>query len=176
MSLNYFSQQCIRRIPLVLPIWDGRCSMSHDWSDYKSGTKIGSVPVIPKDKLSIKFVRSPGPGGQNVNKLATKAEVRFTVQDADWMPAAVRERFLEIHGNKLNKEGEMIVTCCEQRTQESNLKLAMEKLSALTEEACYIPKERIATTAPQSSVEYRLQQKKRRSDLKQSRSYSKFDW
>jgi peptidyl-tRNA hydrolase ICT1 len=70
---------------------------------------------IPLDKVEFAFARSSGPGGQNVNKLNTKAEVRFKVATADWIPINVRERLLVYQVNKINKEGELVVTSQEHR-------------------------------------------------------------
>lgn len=139
-------------------------------SDSHRGTRIGRIGEIPRDKLDIKFVRSPGPGGQNVNKVSTKAELRFMVSEASWIPEPVRERFVELHRNRINKEGELVISCCEHRTQQSNLNEVIQKLSALLEDACFVPKERIETKVPEYAIEYRLKQKKRRSEIKQSRN------
>lgn len=70
---------------------------------------------IPMDKVQLSFVRSSGPGGQNVNKLNTKAELRFKVQEADWIPEDIRERLAEQQAAKINKEGELIITAQEHR-------------------------------------------------------------
>lgn len=71
--------------------------------------------AIPMDKIQLSFVRSSGPGGQNVNKLNTKAELRFNVDDAGWIPADMRMRFAEQQATKINKERELIITSQEHR-------------------------------------------------------------
>lgn len=144
--------------------------------DYRNGVRLGTVPPIPKERLEIKFVLSPGPGGQNVNKVSTKAEVRFVVREAEWIPAPVRERLEELHSNRINGAGEMVVTCAEERTQQSNLAGALRKLQALLHQACFVPRERIATLPPPSAAENRLKEKKRRGEVKKSRAFSKHDW
>lgn len=115
------------------------------------------IPEIPKDKLDIKFVKaSSGPGGQNVNKLNTKAEVRFKPKDADWIPKVMLDRFIELNASKINKDGEMIITSIRHRLQAQNLKDCLDKLREYLEEASLIPKERIATEMPQYAKEKRL--------------------
>ena len=61
---------------------------------------------IPLDKIDFSFARSSGPGGQNVNKLNTKAEIRFNIQLADWIPNEVKQRLIQYQSNKINKDGE----------------------------------------------------------------------
>eukprot|EP01122_Echinamoeba_exundans_P015448 TRINITY_DN7339_c0_g1_i1.p1 TRINITY_DN7339_c0_g1~~TRINITY_DN7339_c0_g1_i1.p1 ORF type:complete len:196 (-),score=25.43 TRINITY_DN7339_c0_g1_i1:25-612(-) len=131
------------------------------------------VPEIPKEKLDIKFVKaSSGPGGQNVNKLNTKAEVRFKPKDADWIPKVMIDRFIELNASKINKDGEMVITSIRHRLQAQNLKDCLDKLREYLEEAAIIPKERIATEMPQYAKEKRLFDKKKRSDVKRSRQSS----
>lgn len=82
------------------------------------GAHIGAVRhavSIPLDKLQLTFVRSSGPGGQNVNKLNTKAELRFNVHEADWIPPDIRARLAQQQAARINKEGELIITCQEHR-------------------------------------------------------------
>jgi ribosome-associated protein len=141
-----------------------------------TGVRIGTVPKIPKERLDIKFVCSPGPGGQNVNKVATKAELRFVVSEADWIPEPIRERFQELHKNRINTAGELVVTCHEERSQELNLARALKKLASLLHQACFVPKERIPTSVPLSANEERIQEKKRRGDIKKNRTFSPKDW
>ena len=71
--------------------------------------------IIPPDKIELKYSRSSGPGGQNVNKLNTKVEIRFNVKEADWLPSEVRDRIAQYNPNKISKEGDIIVTSQEHR-------------------------------------------------------------
>jgi peptidyl-tRNA hydrolase ICT1 len=71
--------------------------------------------LIPYDKIDVKFTRSSGPGGQNVNKLSTKAEIRFNVDEADWLPDDVKKRLKMYQSNKISKEGELVLTSQEHR-------------------------------------------------------------
>merc|ERR1712232_67491 len=86
---------------------------------------------IPEDRLEISFFRSSGSGGQNVNKLSTKVELRFHVMQADWMPREVRERLSTQQRNRINKEGYMSISSQENRTQGQNRKTAIDKLKVM---------------------------------------------
>eukprot|EP00980_Cylindrotheca_fusiformis_P027475 scaffold20543_cov95-Cylindrotheca_fusiformis.AAC.1 len=86
---------------------------------------------IPEDRLEINFVRSSGSGGQNVNKLSTKVELRFHVMDADWMPREVRQRLVQQQSNRINKDGYLTLTSQESRTQGQNRKTAVDKLRSM---------------------------------------------
>ena len=70
---------------------------------------------IPLDKIEMKACRSSGPGGQNVNKLNTKVEIRFNINEADWIPSEVKGRLAQYHPTKISKEGDLIVTSQEHR-------------------------------------------------------------
>lgn len=131
--------------------------------------------TIPEDKLEISFVRSSGAGGQNVNKLSTKVEIRFHVMQADWMPVEVRERLSKQQNNRINKEGYMSITSQESRTQGQNRKAALDKLKAMVLEAWPRPKIRKQRKGiSQAEKRRRKEFKKRRSEVKSSRK--RVDW
>ncbi|XP_073684785.1 large ribosomal subunit protein mL62 [Garra rufa] len=90
---------------------------------------------IPVDKLKITYSRSSGPGGQNVNKVSTKAEVRFHVQTAEWIPEEVRREILLKNKTRVNKAGELIVTSEISRSQHRNLEDCLQKISEMIAEA-----------------------------------------
>lgn len=96
--------------------------------------------VVPKAKLQIAHARSSGPGGQNVNKVNTKVELRFHVRNADWLPSDVKARLIEDNANRMNKDGELIVTAQESRSQASNMELALGKVQEMVDLACIPPK------------------------------------
>ncbi|XP_042688741.1 peptidyl-tRNA hydrolase ICT1, mitochondrial [Centrocercus urophasianus] len=130
---------------------------------------------IPMDRLTVSYSRSSGPGGQNVNKVNTKAEVRFHLASADWIPEAVREKMASVHRNKINRAGELIVNSEESRYQMRNLAICLEKIRVMVTEATEKPKVVSKETAQQliARVEKmnreRLRQKKIHSNIKQSR-------
>ncbi|XP_068770174.1 large ribosomal subunit protein mL62 [Struthio camelus] len=130
---------------------------------------------IPVDRLTISYCRSSGPGGQNVNKVNTKAEVRFHLASADWIPEDVRQKMALMHRNKINRAGELIVNSEESRYQMKNLAICLEKVRVMVKEATEKPKVVSKETAQQliARVEKmnreRLRQKKIHSNIKQSR-------
>lgn len=133
---------------------------------------------IPKEKLTIQFSRSSGPGGQNVNKVNTKCDIRFHVWSADWLPAPVRQHLMLLQKNRINQEGELSIQCSVHRTQEENLEEALQKLKMIVEEAFSIPKWREVRREGRSvdGNEQRLKEKKVHSDKKQMRTNWKKDW
>ncbi|NXA48549.1 ICT1 hydrolase, partial [Nothocercus julius] len=127
------------------------------------------------DRLTISYCRSSGPGGQNVNKVNTKAEVRFHLASADWIPEDVRQKMALMHRKKINRAGELIVNSEESRYQMRNLAICLEKIRGLVTEATEKPKVVSKETSQQliERVEKmnreRLRQKRIHSSIKQSR-------
>ncbi|NXQ32982.1 ICT1 hydrolase, partial [Alaudala cheleensis] len=127
------------------------------------------------DRLTVSYSRSSGPGGQNVNKVNSKAEVRFHLASADWIPEAVRQKMALMHRNKINQAGELIVTSQESRYQMRNLAICLEKIRTMVTEAIEKPKV-VSKETTQKLLERvekmnreRLRQKKIHSTIKQSR-------
>ncbi|XP_062976366.1 large ribosomal subunit protein mL62 isoform X1 [Elgaria multicarinata webbii] len=130
---------------------------------------------IPIARLSISYSRSSGPGGQNVNKVNTKAEVRFHLSSADWIAEDVRQKMAVMHRNKVNRAGELIVTSEMSRYQMRNLADCLQKIRDMIAEATAKPQvhsietvEMIRERVEKMNRE-RLRQKKQHSSLKQSR-------
>ncbi|KAI1232375.1 hypothetical protein IHE44_0006835 [Lamprotornis superbus] len=130
---------------------------------------------IPMDRLTVSYSRSSGPGGQNVNKVNSKAEVRFHLASADWIPEAVRQKMALMHKNKINRAGELIVTSEESRYQMRNLAICLEKIRTMVTGAIEKPKV-VSEETTQKLIERvekmnreRLRQKKIHSTIKQSR-------
>ncbi|NWX55857.1 ICT1 hydrolase, partial [Promerops cafer] len=126
-------------------------------------------------RLTVSYSRSSGPGGQNVNKVNSKAEVRFHLASADWIPEAVRQKIALMHRNKINRAGELIVTSEESRYQMRNLAICLEKIRTMVTEAIEKPKV-VSKETTQKLIERvekmnreRLRQKKIHSTIKQSR-------
>uniref|UniRef100_A0A452GS94 Large ribosomal subunit protein mL62 n=1 Tax=Gopherus agassizii TaxID=38772 RepID=A0A452GS94_9SAUR len=100
----------------------------------QDGTRQTS-PDIPMDCLSISYCRSSGPGGQNVNKVNSKAEIRFHLASADWIAEDVRQKIAVMHKNKINKSGELIINSEVSRYQMKNLADCLEKIRNMIKEA-----------------------------------------
>jgi protein subunit release factor B len=134
--------------------------------------------VIPMDKIDFSFARSSGPGGQNVNKLNTKAEMRFNVNSANWLAVEVRQRLLQYNANKITKDGELYVSSQEHRTQAKNKSDCVTKLKELIAEAMLTPKEReIWVGLSEKTKKTRRDDKRKRGDVKNNRKKIKdFDF
>ncbi|GAA0157065.1 translation release factor [Lithospermum erythrorhizon] len=97
------------------------------------------IPKISLEHVSVNFARSGGPGGQNVNKVNTKVDMRFNVKNAYWLSERVREKILQIEKNRINKDGELVISSTRTRTQKGNIEDALEKLQAIIDAASYVP-------------------------------------
>ncbi|XP_076027931.1 large ribosomal subunit protein mL62 [Genypterus blacodes] len=130
---------------------------------------------IPVDRLKVSYSRSSGPGGQNVNKVSTKAEVRFHLATADWIPEDVRHKILEKNKSRINKAGELLVTSELSRSQQRNLSDCITKISAIIAEASLKPHEPTAEDKALRAARLerrdkeRLKQKKILSAIKKNR-------
>jgi ribosome-associated protein len=128
-----------------------------------------STAVIDDDDVEITFVRSAGPGGQNVNKLATAAQLRFHVARYRHLDAAGKARLCHLAGRRLTDAGEILIIARNHRTQEGNRREALGRLAALIEQARIAPIIRRATRPTRASKERRLSGKVRSSRTKQLR-------
>lgn len=138
------------------------------WSSkHTSESERVPVPPIPRDKLHFHFTASSGPGGQNVNHVNTKAELRFKPIEAHWIPDEMRERFIAMNQHRMNKEGFLIITSQRERKQEQNVEDCVAKLKQYLNEASWIPKERIATEVPEHENEKRIHVRTIRSSVAQ---------
>ncbi|XP_015211437.1 large ribosomal subunit protein mL62 isoform X2 [Lepisosteus oculatus] len=144
-------------------------------ADYSRDCSLQNSTDIPLDRLTVTYSRSSGPGGQHVNKVNTKAEIRFHVQTADWIPEDVRQKIILKNKNRINKSGELIVTSEASRYQMRNLADCLQKIGDIIAEASLKPKEpseedkALRKTRLEKMQQDRLKQKKMHSDLKQSR-------
>ena len=120
-------------------------------------------------EVTEQFVRSPGPGGQNVNKLATAVQLRFDARGSKALPEEVRERVLELAGSRATKRGEIVIDAHRFRTRERNREDALERLVALVRRAAAPEKPRKPTKPSPASKRRRLEDKRRRSQLKVAR-------
>ena len=130
--------------------------------------------VLDEADFEISFVRASGPGGQNVNKLSTAAQLRYAVARANLAPD-VEARLERLAGQRLTKDGVIVIHAQRFRTQERNRADAIERLEALLREAMVRPTPRRATRPTLASKKRRLEGKKRRSDIKAGRDSRRFD-
>jgi ribosome-associated protein len=131
------------------------------------------IPVTPRlaldpDDISCSFVRASGPGGQNVNKVATACELRFNLA-ASALPPDVKARLVPLAGSRLTRDGVIVIQADRFRSQEMNREDAMARLVAMVARAAVRPKRRIATRPTLASKERRLEGKARRSGIKKGR-------
>ena len=123
---------------------------------------------IDESELQFDFIRASGPGGQNVNKVATAVQLRFDVRGSS-LPEDVKVRLINIAGKRATNEGILLVEARQFRTQEKNREDAMERFVALVRQASVRTKARKKTKPSKASEEKRLQTKKRRGEIKKSR-------
>jgi ribosome-associated protein len=124
---------------------------------------------IPETELEWSFVRSGGPGGQNVNKVASKAVLRWHLAASPGVPEDVKARLRAHHRRRITAEGDLLLTCQQFRDQERNRQACLDKLRELLLEAATPPKPRKPTKPSRGSRERRLQAKRRRSAVKTER-------
>lgn len=125
--------------------------------------------VIPLQELRFAATRSSGPGGQHVNTADTRVELRWNVGNSGVLTSAQKTRLTRVLARRLNRRGELVLTCGTRRSQRRNKQELLERLAKLVRRALARPRRRIAT-APSSQVrERRLQDKQRRAKIKRSR-------
>ncbi len=144
--------------------------------------KITDEIEIDEDLIKEEFIRSSGPGGQNVNKVATAVLLKFNIKDCNSIPENVLTRLLKIAGKKIVWDKDMdaiplflIIKASRFRTQEQNRKDALDRLKDLIFEASIEPKKRFATRPSRNSIEKRIQKKKNRKKTKEYRKKIKFN-
>jgi ribosome-associated protein len=124
---------------------------------------------LHEDELRFQFKLASGPGGQNVNKVATAAELRFDVARSPSLPEAVRARLLILAGSRVTQDGELLITARRFRSQERNRQDAIDRLIALICKAAEPPKPRLKTRPSRAARERRLEEKRRLGEKKQAR-------
>ena len=134
------------------------------------------LPTVPENEMTIDFVRSSGPGGQKVNKTSSKAQLRWNVNTSQAFTDEQKATICAFAGNRLNKEGEIVLATDNQRSQFQNRDAVIARLQALVVEALTPKKERKETRVSKSQKERRLEEKNRTSGKKNDRKIPKGDW
>ncbi|GAP13488.1 protein chain release factor B [Longilinea arvoryzae] len=139
------------------------------------------VEIIPslqldESELQFDFIRSAGPGGQNVNKVSTACQLRWDVRSTPALPPEVKERLMKLAGSRMTDEGVLIIEARRYRTQEQNRLDAIQRLIALVQKALEKPKERKKTRPSVTASAARVDDKKRRGAVKRTRRYNPADW
>lgn len=131
--------------------------------------RITETLSLDEDELDVSFIRSSGPGGQNVNKVATAAQLRFDARRSPSLPNDVAVRLMRLAGSKLTKDGVIVITADTRRTQSDNRAEAVRRLVEMLESAAESPKKRIATRPSAGQKARRADSKTRRGAIKAMR-------
>jgi ribosome-associated protein len=130
---------------------------------------------IPDSELSLSFVRASGPGGQNVNKLATAAQLRFDLAGSQALSEDVKARLRALGGRRVSTEGALLIVARTHRTQEQNRREALARLTELIRRALIAPKTRHTTKPTRAARERRLESKQRQRRTKRLRASPRWD-
>lgn len=130
---------------------------------------VNNAIAVPLAEIEFTFARSGGPGGQNVNKVNSKAQMRWRVTETESLPGDVQERFISKFAKRINNEGDLIIASQEHRDQASNVDACLEKLREMLTEVAVAPEPRRATKPSRAAKRRRVESKRIRSVTKQLR-------
>ena len=131
--------------------------------------------LIDEDELQFEYIRASGPGGQNVNKVATAVQLRFDITNSPALASDTKGRLIRLAGKRVNTDGILIIEARRFRTQEKNREDATHRFTLLVQKAAAKPKKRLKTMPTKASREKRLKSKKQRGEIKKSRQDKSFE-
>jgi ribosome-associated protein len=138
-------------------------------------TVTGSIQIDEHD-IQFEFIRASGPGGQNVNKVASSVQLRYDVMNSNSLGLEIKQRLLKLAKNRISGYGILIIEAKRYRTQEQNRLDAINRLITLIQKASEKPKQRIKTKPTITSKAVRVDEKKRRGEIKRTRQSIPEDW
>jgi ribosome-associated protein len=138
-------------------------------------TVTGSIQIDERD-IQFEFIRASGPGGQNVNKVASSVQLRYDLMNSSTLEPEVKQRLAKLAKNRITGNGVLIIEAKRYRTQEQNRQDAINRLVTLSQKAAEKPKKRIKTRPTVTSSAVRLDEKKRRGEVKRIRQSIPDDW
>ncbi|HEY9075990.1 MAG TPA: alternative ribosome rescue aminoacyl-tRNA hydrolase ArfB [Anaerolineaceae bacterium] len=138
--------------------------------------EIGDNVKIDESEIQFDFIRASGPGGQNVNKVASSVQLRFDVRNSPSLDPDVKERLIKLAGNRITRDGILIIEAKRYRTQEQNRADAILRLINLVHKALQPPKPRRPTQPSAAARAARVDEKKKHSSVKRTRQEKPVDW
>lgn len=138
-------------------------------------TVTGSIQIDERD-IQFEFIRASGPGGQNVNKVASSVQLRYDLMNSSTLEPEVKQRLAKLAKNRITGNGVLIIEAKRYRTQEQNRQDAINRLVTLVQKAAEKPKKRIKTRPTVTSNAVRVDEKKRRGEVKRIRQSIPDDW
>jgi len=138
--------------------------------------EVSSNVKIDESEIQYDFIRTSGPGGQNVNKVASSVQLRFDIRNSLSLELEVKERLIKLAGSRVTDDGILIIEAKKYRTQEQNRYDATQRLIAWVQKALEKPKVRRATRPSLTAKAARVGDKKKRGEIKKTRRFNQEDW
>lgn len=146
-----------------------------EWGSFLFMIQITPSIQIDERELQLEYVRASGPGGQNVNKVATAVQLRFDITNSSSLASGIKGRLIQLAGNRVNADGILMIEAKRFRTQEANREDAIQRFVELVRRSIVPPKPRRKTKPTSASKEKRLKEKKQRGEIKKERQNKTFE-